>query len=340
MLGTQSIGIQAPIYKGEGNILDFICNAIQNSGVTLNDGDVLGITESLVARSQNNYCTIDDIAVSVKRLFPDSEVITLFEPIASRNRFSYILKGIARMFKQVNIIWMHPFDEVGNYIAGKHPFTGIDYRDFYTNIVASEGSHLTIYNDLIYYQHKNTLDCRCHVTTDKYGKYTLSDVLKTPITRADHTESGFNPEYGILGSNVAGDDRLKLFPRNGQEFVTRLQNKIHTTFNKNIDCLIYGDGCFKDPVGGIWEFADPVTCPGSTISWDITPVEAKLKLLAETYKEEDIKNIIQAPKQTLGTTPRRVNDLLASLMDLTSGSGDKGTPIVLVKNYFTHYGQG
>lgn len=340
MLGTQSIGIQAPIYKGEGNILDFICNAIQNSGVTLNDGDILGITESLVARSQNNYCTIDDIAVSVKRLFPDSEVITLFEPIASRNRFSYILKGIARMFKQVNIIWMHPFDEVGNYIAGKHPFTGIDYRDFYTNIVASEGSRLTIYNDLIYYQQKNTLDCRCHVTTDKYGKYTLSDVLKTPITRTDHTESGFNPEYGILGSNVAGDDRLKLFPRNGQEFVTRLQNKIHTTFNKNIECLIYGDGCFKDPVGGIWEFADPVTCPGSTINWDITPVEAKLKLLAETYKEEDIKNIIQAPKQVLGTTPRRVNDLLASLMDLTSGSGDKGTPIVLVKNYFTHYGQG
>lgn len=340
MLGIESIGIQAPIYKGEGNILDFICNAIQNSGVMLNDGDILGITESLVARSQNNYCTIDDIAVSVKRLFPDSEVITLFEPIASRNRFSYILKGIARIFKQVNIIWMHPFDEVGNYIAGKHPFTGIDYRDFYTNIVASEGSHLTIYNDLIYYQHKNTLDCRCHVTTDKYGKYTLSDILNTPITRADHTESGFNPEYGILGSNVAGDDRLKLFPRNGQEFVTRLQKKIELSFNKDLQVLIFGDGCYKDASSGIWEYADPITCPGTTISWDLTPKELKIKLLAENKSEEEIIQFIKESEeqQALGTTPRKVNDLLASLMDLTSGSGDKGTPIVLVKNYFTHYG--
>jgi hypothetical protein len=166
--------------------------------------------------------------------------------------------------------------------------------------------------------------------------------MKKQIVHDDKFESGYNPDYGVLGSNVAGEDRLKLFPRHGNEFVETLQNKIQIAFSKKVECLIYGDGCFKDPVGGIWEFADPVTCPGSTIDWNVTPKELKIKLLAESKSEEEIINSIKESEgqQALGTTPRRVNDLLVSLMDLTSGSGDKGTPIVLVKNYFTHYGQG
>lgn len=346
MLGTQSIGIQAPIYKGEGNILDFICNAVQNSGVELNDGDILGVTESLVARSQNNYCTVDDIAESVKRLFPNRIDIILYEPIASRNRFSLILKGIARAYKRVDIVWRENFDEVGNYVRGKHPFTGIDYREYYRSIVEGEGSTINFFREIPAYFEAHILDCRCHPSKDQVW-FTLEDVMKRQIVRDDKSESGYNPDYGVLGSNVAGEDRLKLFPRHGNEFVEALQNKIQTAFGKKIECLIYGDGCFKDPVGGIWEFADPTTCPGSTISWDLTPKELKMKLLAESKSEEEIVNSIKLNslrmsqgEQALGTTPRRVNDLLASLMDLTSGSGDKGTPIVLVKNYFTHYGQG
>jgi hypothetical protein len=339
MLGTQSIGIQAPIYKGEENIFDFICSAVQNSGVELNDGDILGITESLVARSQNNYCVVDDIAKSVRELFPIGSSIYLLEPIASRNRFSLILKGIARAFKHVCVIWEHDYDEVGNYIR-LNPFTRINYYDYYKQVVEEEGSVIQFAKEIPPYCNDYVLDCCCRHPKSTF--VTLSDILKTPIIRQDHTTSGYNFEYGILGSNVAGEEKLKLFPREGNQFVLELQQRIKRIFNVQIECLIYGDGCFKDPVGGIWEFADPVTCPGSTIDWNLTPKELKIKLLAESKSEEEIINSIKESEgqQALGTTPRRVNDLLASLMDLTSGSGDKGTPIVLVKNYFTHYGQG
>ena len=341
MLGTSSIGIQAPIYRGDANVLDFICNALMDSKVELDDGDIIGITESLVARSQNNYCTIDDIAKSVKTLFPNSGSVVLFEPIASRNRFSYILRGICRAFKQVYIIWQSKYDEVGNFTRGKHPFTGLNYQDLYKHIAEQEGSSLYIIYDHVPYNCRNIIDCRCHVNNDQYGKYTLKDIMKSPIIREDRSESGFNHEYGVLGSNVAGDDRLKLFPRDGQDFVLSLQKKLNLVFHKSFSCVIFADGCFKDPVGGIWEFADPITCPGSTIPWESSPVEMKLKLLADSSKtDEEIKQEIKEFEgHALGTTPRRTNDLLASLMDLTAGSGDKGTPIVLVKNYFTHYGQ-
>lgn len=336
MLGTCSIGIPAPIYRGDRNVLDFICDALSKSA-TLENGDVVGITESLVARSQNNYCNVDDIAKSVKSLFPTTSSIYLYEPIASRNRFSLILRGVARAFKGVNVVWRNNFDEVGNYIRGEHPFTGLNYREFYKGICEEEGATFSLFTEVPPYKNNYVLDCRCHPTENEF-EHTLKEILKIPVIREDNTQSGFNPDYGVLGSNIAGPERLKLFPRNGQEFVLRLQEKLQNSFGVHVECLIYGDGCFKDPVGGIWEFADPVTCPGSTISWDLIPSELKLKLLADTKTDDEIISAIKsAPQQALGTTPRRVNDLLASLMDLTSGSGDKGTPIVVVKNYFTHF---
>lgn len=378
-IGTKSIGVKAPLVKKGDDIVDIVVDSVLkatqnkltyneimfgNKEVTydLNDKDIIGITESVVARSQGNYVTIDDIAENVKSLFGEDAVIDIIEPIYSRNRFAMILKGIARGSKKVRIL-MPMFDEVGN-VSYNHPFTGLNYVDYYKDICEKEGCEVEIHDNPNYLEHagkvnfiistlheskEEVLEQIMFVPSDEDKIYTLKDLCSDRC------------EYGLLGSNKSTEDVLKLFPRksdcivdgqliNGSDtIVNEVKSEIKKRTGKDVIVVVYADGCFKDPVGGIWEFADPVSMVSFTDADTIisTPNELKLKAHIDDYSgdnlENDIKDMIKqksdmyANMKSMGTTPRLIRDLVASLMDLTSGSGDKGTPIVLVQNYFNNY---
>ena len=346
-LGTMSMGIKAPILKEGDPIIDIVVNSVLNAtNNQLQDKDVIGITESLVARSLGEYVTINDIVNWIQIYMGFEKTITVVNPIYSRNRFAMILKAIARAAKDV-IIYMPDVDEVGN-VRENHPFTGLDYCKYYKQIVNDEGTFCKIIKkdgrklisggdktDVIY--------CGLHDYEQYKNVYiTLSDICNDKC------------DFGLLGSNKSSEEKLKLFPSSklSQDFVEEVQKRLNDITGVNVEVMIYGDGCFKDPIGGIWEFADPVVSPGFTKGLNGTPNEIKIKAFADDKYDnlngdkltDAIINEIQNKQSDLkgnmnsqGTTPRRYVDLLGSLMDLTSGSGDKGTPIVLVRNYFKNF---
>lgn len=387
IIGTKSMGLRAPIIeKGddlESIVFDTVKKAVENHDLTINDKDVVCVTESLVARAQGNYASIETIAEDINNKFKGDELVVLF-PILSRNRFSIILKAIALTGKKLHICLSYPQDEVGNYlmdemdlfnsdvnpykdvldieefrkIAGdyKHTFTGMDYPELYSNI--AENSEIHFLNnpvDSLEFADE-VLVCSIHTRNlikrqlkEAGGKNILSldDILTESIDG-----SGFNADYGLLGSNLSTENEIKLFPRDGEEFVINLQKKLIAEYNKEVEVMIYGDGAFKDPVGKIWELADPVVSPAFTKGLAGTPSELKIKYIADNELsdlpiEERTSAMVDriskkekelvGKNETLGTTPRQITDLLGSLCDLTSGSGDKGTPIVLVQGYFDNY---
>jgi len=374
-IGTSVYGIRCPIINKGDNLVDIVIRAIEDSEIEIKDKDVIGITESVVARSQGNYATIDDIAGDIKKLYGPSATIGLVFPIMSRNRFSMILKGICRAASKVIIMFSYPNDEKGNPICDidkydelnitnvpfgrnnfeevfgvyKHPFTGINYFDLYESIAKEENCEISfIVNNnpkLILNYTKNILVCDIHTRLRTKKRIGLDCNIH------DLTEICSDKcEYGVLGSNKATEDSLKLFPKKCINELNEIADYFFKTYGKKIEVMVYGDGCFHDPVAGIWEFADPVTSPSYTIGLEGTPNEIKLKFLADNdFKDFSsgneldfkVKEVIKNKKQetgAMGTTPRRYVDLLASLMDLTSGSGDKGTPIILVQGYFKNYG--
>lgn len=387
LTGTQSIGIKAPIVK-EGDdlvsvVTDAVIEASSTSGFDIDDGDVIGVTEAVVARTQGNYATIEQLAQDVRAKFPGGVAAVLF-PILSRNRFAIMLKGISMGLDKVYLILSYPSDEVGNQIvtweqideAGidpykdvmteaefrkafgdqtRHLWTGVDYIEYYKslgdNIEVIFANHSRA--ALQFTPHILTADIHTRHRTKKTllaagaeTVYGLDDLLSAPVDG-----SGFNPDFGILGANKATEDKIKLFPKDCDIFVNAVQKQIKEKTGKTVEVMVYGDGAFKDPIAGIWELADPVVSPGYTRGLEGTPNELKLKYLADNeFKElagEELQKALRESirkKQDLsgkmesqGTTPRRYVDLLGSLCDLTSGSGDKGTPIILIKNYFDNY---
>ena len=375
--GVQSIGIKLPIIREGDNLTNIVVDAILNATAVYNNGydfsndtpfwydinnkDVIGITESIVARAQGNYVTIDDIVQFLDKMNITKNLI-LYSPIMSRNRFSMILKAFARYADSISIVLDGYFDEQGNPNFGINQFTGVDIQKYYKELAAKENCGLEFITNALYplidKQWKGIkfgetfIDCRCH--PEEADQLTLKDIMCTSVTRKDGSVSGYNEDYGLLGSNKATDEKLKLFPRKeeSQKLVEAIQREFYERIGVRAEVMVYGDGCFKDPVGGIWEFADPVVSPAYTKGLEGTPNEIKIKAFADDEfaklegkeLEDAIKEKISNKDKDLvgkmasqGTTPRRYVDLLGSLMDLTSGSGDKGTPVVLVKNYFNNY---
>ena len=390
MVGTVSRGIRLPIIKENDNLADIVVDCVVKAseveGFKLYDRDVVAITESIVARSQGNYCTIDNIAEDVKRKL-GGETIGVIFPILSRNRFSILLKGIARGAKKIFLMLSYPSDEVGNALLTidevdekgvnpysdvlslekyrelfgykKHEFTGVDYIDFYVDLIKGEGCDCEVVfanqaKTILNYT-KNVLACDIH--TRKRTKRIISSlggnvVGLDDIMTSSINGSGYNEKYGLLGSNKSTENKVKLFPRDAEPLVYDVQKKIYDRTGKKVEVMVYGDGAFKDPQGKIWELADPVVSPFHTKGLIGTPNELKLKYLADNdFKDlkgdelkEAIKASIKAKSENLvgnmasqGTTPRQLTDLLGSLCDLTSGSGDKGTPVILVQGYFDNY---
>ena len=390
MTGTVSRGIRCPIFK-EGDDLakiipDTIIEAGKSDGFTLHDRDVVAITESVVARAQGNYCTIDDIAADVKNKLGGNDIGVIF-PITSRNRFSVLLTGIAKGAKKIYLMFSYPSDEVGNAFLTLdeldekgvnpysdvlteerfhelfgdpvHEFTGVNYVDFYRQLIEATGCECEIIfanqaKAILDYT-KNGLTCDIHTRarTKRILKAKganvcgLDDLMTAPING-----SGYNEKYGLLGSNKATDEKVKLFPRDAQDLVENIQKRFKELTGKNIEVMVYGDGAFKDPQGKIWELADPVVSPFFTKGLRGTPNEVKIKYLADNdysdLKGEELKEAIRdsirkkdsdlvGKMVSEGTTPRQLTDLIGSLCDLTSGSGDKGTPVVLVQGYFDNY---
>lgn len=361
-VGTQAFGVKLPIIRENDDltkiIIDTLNKDIENEEYVIEDNDIFGITESLVGRAFGLYCSVDDIVVWLRNHFNNKmDHAIVFNPIFSRNRFSLIFRAIARAFNNVTII-CDDVDEVGNEI--EHDITKVHYIDFYHEICREENCGFSWDNisELYRSDYVNTLkdtpfiDCTLHPNLYIYPpmitKFTNSTCLQ-------NIQPKNNSEWGLLGSNKVGEELLKLYPDSRfQVFVEYLRDKICKTFGpKNVDVMIYGDGCFKDADSGIWEFADPVVAPAYTEGLLGGPAELKLKYLAdEEFKnlsgkdlDEAVKNRISKKKveqgtmETQGTTPRRYVNLLGSLMDLISGSGDKGTPLVIVKNYFTNYAE-
>ena len=391
LVGTVSRGVRAPIIREKDDIckivVENVINASISEGFSLRDKDVVGITEAVVARAQGNYATVDNIAADIKTKFPDGTFGVVF-PILSRNRFSICLKGIARGAKKIVLMLSYPSDEVGNHLVSldqldehninpwsdvlteekyrelfgyqKHHFTGVDYVAYYKELVEQEGCECEIIfaNDVrtILNYTNNVLCCDIHsrARSKRLLKakganlvYGLDDILTEPVNG-----SGYNKDYGLLGSNKATEDKIKLFPRDGQVIVEEIQRQLKEKTGKSIEVLVYGDGAFKDPVGKIWELADPVVSPAYTSGLEGTPNELKLKYISDNkYKDLAGTELIEAMKkeikakdknlkgkmETQGTTPRRLTDLIGSLCDLTSGSGDKGTPIVFIQGYFDNF---
>ena len=386
-VGTVVRGIRTPIIKEHDDLASIVVNSLleasESEKFSFRDKDVVAITEAVVGISEGNYVTVDDIAEDLVNKFPSKNIGVVF-PILSRNRFSMILKGIARGMDKITMLLSFPADEVGNGILDEnkldnsrfnlgdiiteneyeevfgdfiHPFTGINMVHFYRDLVQKENCEIEFVfaNDpraiLNYTQDVFTYDIHTRERTKKILKdggsdtvYVLYDVLSSPING-----SGFNPNYGLLGSNKSTEERLKLFPKTGNELVLKIQSMLKERTGKNIEVMVYGDGAFKDPVGKIWELADPVVSPAYTSGLAGTPNEIKLKyvsdnkfadLRGEELKEaikEEIRNKekdLKGQMITQGTTPRRITDLIGSLCDLTSGSGDKGTPVVFVQGYF------
>lgn len=391
-VGTTSRGIRTPIIK-EGDdlasiVVDSLLASAEAEDFQIGHRDILGITESLLARAQGNYASSDAIAEDIISKFPGD--IGLIFPILSRNRFATILKGIMKSNRKVYLLLSYPSDEVGNQLMDidmmdelkinpytdvltekeyrrlfgekvSHPFTGMDYVNIYKEI-GGDNLEIIFSNNprTILDYTKDVLVANVHdrVRNKRILKeaganiiYGLDDILNHPIK-----DSGYNPEYGLLGSNLAKENELKLFPRDSQEFVEKVQKIILDRTGKNMEVLIYGDGAFKDPIGKIWELADPVVSPGYTSGLEGTPNELKLKYIVDTeltdLSKEDMADAVinkinekdthlaektGDEKESLGTTPRRITDLIGSLCDLTSGSGDKGTPIVFIQGYFDNY---
>lgn len=391
-VGTVVRGLRAPIIK-EGNdiveiVVDTLLNAAKEEGFEIRDRDIIAITESIVARAQGNYASIDDIATDVKNKFQDDTVGILF-PILSRNRFMNLLKGFARGAKEIVIQLSYPADEVGNHLIsldqldesgvnpwsdtlseeeftelfGKtaHPFTGVDYIELYNEIAASENTPCTIIfsnNPKAILEHTDSVivsDVHSRHRTSRILKnagakkvFELGDILSEPVSE----NGGYNAEFGLLGANNATDESVKLFPSGSKDVVNAIQALVKEKTGKTIEAMVYGDGAFNDPVGGIWELADPVVSPGYTSGLEGTPNEIKLKYLADNQfadlSGEELREAIRGSigekadqaldaKASLGTTPRQLTDLIGSLADLTSGSGDKGTPFVYIQGYFDDY---
>lgn len=356
--GVISMGVRGPIIRQGDNLLDIVVesvdSALKENGMAIQDGDIIGITESVVARAQGNYVTVDDIVQFLEeRNAP--KYIGLYEPIFSRNRFSMMLKGFARYADKI-VIYHSQYDTQGDPCLYPNPFTGVDIKKYYTELCQAENCEL-IFDDSENLGKREDkpfeIDARCHPSF----RPSLVDVLNVPVTRKDGTKSGSNFTWGLLGSNKATEEKLKLFPDRIPAFtlVKQIQDFYKTYAGKNVEVLIYGDGCFKSPEENgvsIWEFADPVTCPAYTKGLEGLPNEIKLKAFADDkYKNLNGEELTNAIKQEIeskdtdlvgtmtaqGTTPRHLTDLLASLCDLTSGSGDKGTPFILIRNYFKNY---
>lgn len=391
MVGTVSRGIRAPIIR-EGDdlaaiVTQSVLDAALEGGYTLRDRDIVAMTEAIVARAQGNYATVDDIASDVRAKLGGGTVGVLF-PILSRNRFAVCLKGIARGCRKVVLVLSYPSDEVGNHLISldqldakgvnpftdvltleryralfgyeKHPFTGVDYVEYYENLVRDCGAEIEIFfaNDpravLPYTRDVLTCDIHSRARSKRLLKAAgagqvlgLDDILTAPVCG-----SGCNESFGLLGSNKATEEKVKLFPRNPQPLVEDIQARFLKETGKHVEVMVYGDGAFKDPVGKIWELADPVVSPAYTVGLEGTPNELKLKYLADndfadlsgTALRDAIAGAIRRKDGDLkgqmvseGTTPRRLTDLIGSLCDLTSGSGDKGTPIVHIQGYFDNY---
>ena len=394
LVGTVSRGIRAPIIR-EGDdmakiAVDSVIAAAESEGFPLHDRDVVGITEAVVARAQGNYATTEDIAADVRAKFPGGHIGVIF-PILSRNRFAICLRGIAKGAKKITLMLSYPSDEVGNHLVTedeldekgvnpwtdvldeakyrelfgyqKHTFTGVDYVEYYKSLIEEEGAEAEVIfanncRAILNYT-KDVLHCDIHtraLTKRRLQAAGASTVLGLDeIMTAPVNGSGFNPDYGLLGSNKATESTVKLFPRDCKPFAEKVQKMLLDKTGKCVEVLVYGDGAFKDPVGKIWELADPVVSPGFTDGLIGQPNELKLKYLADNdyadlsgealkeaiskaIAEKDAKNAsLVGSMATQGTTPRRLTDLIGSLCDLTSGSGDKGTPIILIQGYFDNY---
>lgn len=390
-IGTSSRGVRLPILKKGDDlgrcVVDSIMSAVDNNELVVRDRDIIAITESIVARSQGNYASVDDIAASIRSNMDVDHFGVIF-PILSRNRFSILLKGMARATKKITLMLSYPSDEVGNALVSLddldssgvnpysdvldlkkyrelfgykvHEFTGIDYVKLYQEIVEGEGCEC----EVIFANHakailpytKNVINCDIHtrfrtkrVLLQNGAEKVLSmdDILTEPVNG-----SGYNEKYGLLGTNKATEDTVKLFPREARDLLDSIQSEMLRKTGKHVEVMVYGDGAFKDPQGKIWELADPVVSPFFTDGLKGTPNELKLKYLADNqYKglegedlKEAIKKEIKEKDANLvgkmaseGTTPRQLTDLIGSLSDLTSGSGDKGTPVVYIQGYFDNY---
>ncbi|MDO5742583.1 coenzyme F420-0:L-glutamate ligase [Vagococcus lutrae] len=391
IVGTTVRGLRGPIINQgddlETLIVDTVLAASKMENFEIEDRDIVTITESIVARAQGNYATVDHIATDVAAKFGDDTVGIIF-PILSRNRFSIVLRGMARGLKKVVLMLSYPSDEVGNHLVDledldkkginpwtdvlteaefrqhfgyqKHTFTGVDYIDYYKSLIEAEGAECEVIfsnnaKTILDYT-KSVLTCDIHsrfrtkrILNENGAEkvFAMDDILAAPIDG-----SGYNEQYGLLGSNKSTEDSVKLFPNNPQPLVDGIQAKLAELTGKNVEVMVYGDGAFKDPVGKIWELADPVVSPAYTAGLEGTPNEVKLKYLADNNfadlrgeaLQEAISEYIQNKDEDLvgameaqGTTPRRLTDLIGSLSDLTSGSGDKGTPFVYIKGYFDNY---
>lgn len=392
-LGTVVRGVRAPIVR-EGDdivsiVVDSVLTAAKEEQIAFGERDVVAVTEAVVARAQGNYAEVDAIAQDVRQKYPEGHIGVIF-PILSRNRFAICLRGIARGAKKITLMLSYPSDEVGNHLVEmdlldekgidpyvdvlslsqyraafgsvEHPFTGVDYVTYYTDLIREEGAEVDVVfaNSakaiLDYTPHVLCCDIHTRARSKRLLKaagaqtvYGLDDLLTQSVNG-----SGFNPQYGLLGSNKATEHSVKLFPRACQPIVDGIAQKLYEATGQHVEVMVYGDGAFKDPVGKIWELADPVVSPAFTAGLNGTPNELKLKYLADNdfadlsgealrhaieesiaKKDKDLKGTMA----TQGTTPRRLTDLIGSLCDLTSGSGDKGTPIVWIQGYFTNYAQ-
>ncbi|MBR6271500.1 MAG: coenzyme F420-0:L-glutamate ligase [Lachnospiraceae bacterium] len=390
-VGTVSRGIRCPIIRQGDDlasiVTDSVLEAAESDGFELRDRDVVAVTESVVARAQGNYCTVDDIAADVREKLGGGTVGVIF-PILSRNRFAICLRGIAKGCKKVVIMLSYPSDEVGNELVSidkideagvnpysdvlsleqyrrlfgenKHRFTGVDYVKYYGDLVRESGAEVEIVfanrAETILNYTDSVINCDIHtrVRTKRILENAgakvvcgLDNIMTSPVNG-----SGFNEKYGLLGSNKATEDTVKLFPRECRPLVETIQKKLADATGKHIEVMVYGDGAFKDPQGKIWELADPVVSPAFTDGLIGTPNELKLKYLAdndfahlsgdalrqaisESIKSKDADLVGNMASE--GTTPRQLTDLIGSLCDLTSGSGDKGTPVVLIQGYFDNY---
>lgn len=391
IVGTVVRGLRAPIIKTGDDIAEIVVNTVLKAseveGYSINDKDIVTVTESIVARAQGNYATIDNIAQDVKAKFGDETLGVIF-PILSRNRFAICLRGIAKGAKKIVLMLSYPSDEVGNHLVDideldekgvnpwtdvlteeefrghfgykKHTFTGVDYIDYYKSLIEEYGTECEVIfsnnpKTILNYT-KNVLTCDIHsrFRTKKILKanggdkiYSLDNILSASIDG-----SGYNDAYGLLGSNKSTEESVKLFPRNCQPIVDKIQAVLKEKTGKTVEVMVYGDGAFKDPVGKIWELADPVVSPAYTSGLEGTPSEVKLKYLADNnfahLEGEELKKAISeyiinkesdlvGNMVSQGTTPRQLTDLIGSLSDLTSGSGDKGTPIIFIQGYFDNY---
>ena len=388
MVGTISRGIRTPIIRGGDNLVEIVADSVleaaKDEGFEIRDRDIIAATEAIVARAQNNYVTVENIATDIRNKFTGDTLGVIF-PILSRNRFAICLRAIAKGTKKIVLMLSYPSDEVGNHLISidmmdekgvnpytdvltlekyrelfgqvKHPFTGVDYVEYYGDLIKEAGAEVEIIfsnnpRTILNYT-KDVLVCDIHtrartkrILKENGGNIILGldEIMNSPIN-----ESGCNEEYGLLGSNKATEDKVKLFPRSCEEFVLTLQAEMFKRTGKNVEVMVYGDGAFKDPVGKIWELADPVVSPAYTKGLEGTPNEVKLKYLADNnfahLEGEELKNAIKehiknkkdnlvGAMESQGTTPRRLTDLIGSLCDLTSGSGDKGTPVVYIQGYF------